>query len=316
MALRELHLFAGAGGGILGGLLLSHVPVCAVELEAYPRNVLLQRQRDGLLPWFPVWDDVCTFDGNPWRGRVDVIAGGFPCTDISSAGKGVGIEGKHSGLWSEFARIIGEVRPRFVFIENSPLLVSRGLDVVSSDLHRLGFDAEWGCVSAADCGAPHLRKRAWILAHANQGRPYTRGSESCEQAFQGKPDHASGCGADVADTTGRGLQRGGEALTVHGIAGGVGDGEPARSGAGVDQIPNPDHTGLEEWDGGTRAARSCTPPVFSDWWATEPPVGRLANGIPGRVDQLKALGNAQVPVVACLAWEVLMGRIQEREGVA
>ena len=165
--LRELHLFAGAGGGILGGLLLGHVPVCAVELESYPRSVLLQRQRDGLLPWFPVWDDVCTFDGNPWRGRVDLIAGGFPCQDISSAGKGAGIEGERSGLWSEFARIVGEVRPRFVFVENSPMLTSRGLGRVLGDLASLGFDAEWCVLGAADAGAPHLRERIWILAHAN-----------------------------------------------------------------------------------------------------------------------------------------------------
>lgn len=79
---RELHLFAGAGGGVLGGILCGHVPVCAVELEEYPRAVLLQRQRDGILPWFPVWDDARTFDGRPWRGHVDIIAGGFPCQTL------------------------------------------------------------------------------------------------------------------------------------------------------------------------------------------------------------------------------------------
>jgi DNA (cytosine-5)-methyltransferase 1 len=80
--MNELHLFAGAGGGILGGILLGHTTVCAVEIEPYPRRVLLQRQRDGILPKFPIWDDVTTFDGTPWRGTVDVICGGFPCQDI------------------------------------------------------------------------------------------------------------------------------------------------------------------------------------------------------------------------------------------
>ena len=108
MALRELALFAGAGGGILGGHLLGWRTVAAVEIEDYPRAVLLQRQADGILPRFPVWDDVCTFNGKPWRGKVDVISGGFPCQDISAAGKGAGISGERSGLWSEFARIIGE----------------------------------------------------------------------------------------------------------------------------------------------------------------------------------------------------------------
>jgi DNA (cytosine-5)-methyltransferase 1 len=166
--LRELHLFAGAGGGILGGMLLGHTCVCAVELEPYCRRVLLQRQRDGILPRFPIWDDVRTFDGKPWRGRVDVVCGGFPCQDISTAGKGAGIDGEQSGLWSEFARIIGEVRPRFVFVENSPALASRGLGRVLGDLSALGFDAEWGVVSAAAAGFPHQRQRIWILADSER----------------------------------------------------------------------------------------------------------------------------------------------------
>lgn len=168
--MRELHLFAGAGGGILGGVLLGHTPVCAVELEKYPRAVLLQRQRDGILPWFPIWDDVCTFDGTPWRGRVDVICGGFPCQDISSAGKGAGITGARSGLWSEFARIIREVGPRYVFVENSPNLTSRGLHVVLGDLAELGFDAEWCVLGADDAGYHHVRKRFWLLADSKRSR--------------------------------------------------------------------------------------------------------------------------------------------------
>ena len=117
---NELALFAGAGGGILGSELLGFRTVCAVELEPYPASVLLARQNDGLLPPFPVWDDVRTFDGRPWRGLVDVVSGGFPCQDISVSGKRKGLEGTRSGLWSEMARIICEVRPRFAFVENSP----------------------------------------------------------------------------------------------------------------------------------------------------------------------------------------------------
>jgi DNA (cytosine-5)-methyltransferase 1 len=160
----ELALFAGAGGGILGGMLHGWRTVCAVEIEDYPRRVLLQRQADGILPRFPIWDDVCTFDGKPWRGKVDVISGGFPCQDISAAGKGAGIEGSRSGLWKEMARIIGEVRPRYVFVENSPLLISRGLTTVLSDLAQMGYDSQWGIISASDCGAPHKRDRVWVVA--------------------------------------------------------------------------------------------------------------------------------------------------------
>ncbi len=166
-SLRELALFAGAGGGILGGKLLGWNTVCAVELNPYAASVLVARQNDGILPPFPIWDDVSNFDGTAWRGLVDVVSGGFPCQDISCAGKGAGITGERSGLWKEFARIIGEVRPRYAFIENSPMLVNRGLDVVLSDLAALGYDAEWGVLSAADVGAIHQRERLWILATDN-----------------------------------------------------------------------------------------------------------------------------------------------------
>jgi len=174
--MNELALFAGAGGGILGGKLLGWRTVCAVEWEHYPACVLAARQNDGLLESFPIWDDVQTFDGKPWRGIVDVVSGGFPCQDISQAGKGVGIGGERSGMWSEMARIISEVRPKYTFIENSPMLVNRGLGTVLADLAKLGFDAEWGVLGAADVGAKHQRDRVWIVArqreffsHANNG---------------------------------------------------------------------------------------------------------------------------------------------------
>jgi len=173
--MNELALFAGAGGGILGGHLLGWRTVAAVEIEDYPRRVLLQRQADGILPRFPIWDDVCTFDGKPWRGKVDVISGGFPCQDISSIGKGAGIEGKKSGLWGEFARIIREVRPRFAWVENSPMLTSRGLGVVLGDLAQLGYDAEWGVLGAHHAGLGHFRNRIWICA-TSMSNPEVRSS--------------------------------------------------------------------------------------------------------------------------------------------
>ena len=162
--LNELALFAGAGGGILGGKLLGWRTVCAVEWESYPASVLLARQNDGILPPFPIWDDIQTFDGNSWRGIVDVVSGGFPCQDISAAGKGAGIDGERSGMWKEMARVICEVRPKFVFVENSPMLTHRGIDRVLADLANMGFDAEWGVLGASDIGAKHHRKRIWIVA--------------------------------------------------------------------------------------------------------------------------------------------------------
>ena len=162
--LRTLHLFAGGGGGIYADLLLGHRPVCAVEINADCQRVMADRQAAGVFPWFPIFDDVQTFDGKPWAGVVDAVCGGFPCTDISAAGKGAGIDGEKSGLWKEMARVIGEIRPRHVFVENSPMLVVRGLGRVLGDLSSMGYDAAWGIVSAAEVGAAQLRERCWILA--------------------------------------------------------------------------------------------------------------------------------------------------------
>lgn len=198
--MRELALFAGAGGGILGGKLLGWRTVCAVEVDAYARRVLLARQRDGMLSRFPVWDDVRTFDGRGWAGQIDVVSGGFPCQDISSAGRGAGIQGAKSGLWQEMARIVRQVRPDFVFVENSPILTTRGIHVVLGDLAAMGFDARWGVLGARHAGAPHLRKRIWILAYAQEhgrregrpGRPDTGGTREPEQSLQAVHDPLRG----------------------------------------------------------------------------------------------------------------------------
>src|SRR5574337_1651975 len=191
--LRELALFAGAGGGILGGHLLGWRTVCAVERDSYAASVLVARQNDGFLAPFPIWSDVASFDGRPWRGLVDVVSGGFPCQDISAAGKGAGIDGERSGLWREMARIVGEVRPRYVFVEHSPLLVGRGLVRVLADLAEMGFDATWGVVGAADVGAPHQRDRLWIVANANGLRELQ--PSPCERD---KRDGACHCGEALA----------------------------------------------------------------------------------------------------------------------
>jgi DNA (cytosine-5)-methyltransferase 1 len=154
----------------LGGMLLGHTCVCAVEIEPYCRKVLLQRQRDGILPKFPIWDDVRTFDGKPWRGLVDVVCGGFPCQDISSANTNSprGIDGERSGMWTEMARLVREIRPSRVFVENSPMLTLRGLGRVLGDLATMGYDAKWGVLGANDAGAPHRRERIWIAANSKQ----------------------------------------------------------------------------------------------------------------------------------------------------
>ena len=303
--MNELALFAGAGGGILGGHLLGWRTVCAVEWEPYPASVLLARQNDGLLPPFPVWDDVRTFDGRPWRGIVDVVSGGFPCQDISAAGKGAGIDGERSGLWGEMARIIGEVRPRYVFVENSPLLVGRGLVRVLADLAEMGFDARWGVVGADDVGAPHRRERCWIVAHTN-GRNAERGQSQRPgihgaEGSQGADHHAGGSGeesAHVAHATGDGRQQG--RTEPERREGGF---APFLGGASVPHADRNQHQGAPHARSGQRKGTGSSI-IWGDW-ATEPDVGRVAHGVAARVDRLKALGNGQVPQCAAEAWRIL-----------
>jgi DNA (cytosine-5)-methyltransferase 1 len=307
-AVNELALFAGAGGGILGGTLLGWRTVCAVEFDPYARDVLVARQNDGCLPPFPIWDDVRTFDGRPWRGVVDVVSGGFPCQDISAAGKGAGIGGARSGLWREMARIVGEVRPRFVWVENSPMLVGRGLGLVLLDLAAMGFSARWGVVGACDAGAPHQRKRIWILAHSEGGGCVGQGglrgeSRQCHQEEVGREvQHQSGNNGSselVADT----LRERSEAGAANpprreeGDSAKPLDGCDLRHAAGAG-LPH----GATEPMGKPEAD---TQPERSDWWATEPDVGRVAHGVAARVDRLRCIGNGQVPGVAAMAWRIL-----------
>jgi DNA (cytosine-5)-methyltransferase 1 len=159
--MNELHLFAGAGGGILAGQLLGHRCVCAVESEPYAQAVLVARQNDGSLPPFPIWDDVRTFDGLPWRGRVDIVSGGFPCQAYSSAARGKNVA---DDLWPEMRRIVADVAPRYVFAENTQ---RRAIDRAADDLEAMGYRVRAIPLSASDMGADHIRKRYWLLAHTD-----------------------------------------------------------------------------------------------------------------------------------------------------
>lgn len=196
--MNELALFAGAGGGILAGELLGDRTVCAVERDGFAAAVLAQRQNDGLLPVFPIWSDVRNFDGRPWRGVAECVSGGFPCQDISSAGNRAGIDGERSGLWREFARVVREVEPRCVRVENSADLTSRGLGVVLRDLAALGFDARWDVFSAADLGAHHLRERIWIVATHPDRQRESQPTVSGEEVGV-RPGHGNRPAADAHD---------------------------------------------------------------------------------------------------------------------
>lgn len=278
--MNELALFAGAGGGILGGHLLGWRTVCAVEIEDYPRRVLLARQRDGILPRFPIWDDIKTFDGTPWRGRVDVVSGGFPCQDISAAGKGAGIRGERSGMWAEMARVVSEIQPRYVFVENSPMLTSRGLGVVLGDLSTMGYDARWGVLGAHHGADPHKRDRIWIMAKKLQRNGSKDNARELPQSKPISQSRNNGRKVDVADTFSKRLERfsrDGKKFNKSGRD----KTKPVRSTASKDLSSRP------------------------NWWSSEPELGRVANGVACRVDRLKAIGNGQVPAVAALAWQLL-----------
>lgn len=293
--MNELALFAGGGGPVWASALLGHRVVCAVEIEAFQRSVLLARQRDGVFPVFPVWDDIRTFDGKPWCGAVDLVSGGFPCTDISLAGKGAGIDGEKSGLWREMARVIREVQPRFVFVENVRALVSRGLDRVLGDLADLGFDAEWDCFRASDVGAPHKRERLFILAY----RPSPR-RERPQDARTGGHGAGKVCGEQQ------------QAQTLQRVV--LDDSDRQRceeqrvSIAGGTELAGPECPGF--------------PPRPNDahGWAEyiakggpQPAVCRSADGLADRGKRLATLGNGWVPQAAALAFRVLYQRMMLRD---
>jgi len=329
--LNELALFAGAGGGILGGQLLGWRTVCAVEWEPYAACVLAARQNDGLLPPFPIWDDVQTFDGRHWRGVAQVISGGFPCQDISIAGNGDGLDGERSGMWREMARIIREVGPEYVFVENSPMLVSRGLGTVLGDLSSMGFDAKWGIVGAKDVGANHQRDRIWIVAHSNSNGWTTRKkarslgapvSEQQEGQINSLNSERASCLSsteiNVSDSQCLGWQEGSSergASQDKESPSDTGDcsspiGERELSDSMCDRLQGSGAVRTTEGSIGLRCRKGRYEEQNlygsdSTWWAVEPDLGRVAHGVDARVDRLKAIGNGQVPLCAATAWGLL-----------
>jgi len=313
------ELFAGIGGFSLGLERAGMTCKWQVEIEPYARAVLKKHW-----PEVPKHDDVRTFPPQGDYG-VDLICGGFPCQDISVAGKGAGLAGARSGLWYEYARIIGELRPRYVIVENVAALLARGMGTVLGDLSSLGYDAEWHVIPASAVGAPHRRERVWIVgvrsrlgaeAHAPRSHANRLGSHRAEVNVVGgvelrdeQDGFAGSLGEDVPDAIGIG-----DALRWNGAAGSAavagrrlhaGGGQCNRgtrcagqAGQGACDVADADHEsepgspvndvawrGLPELAGGNR------------WWLAEPDVGRVAHGVPARVDRLRCLGNAVVPQI-------------------
>ncbi len=276
--MKTMHLFAGAGGGLLCDLILGHEPIVAVEWDTYCCRVLRERAADGWFPSLHVWEgDVRLFDPSEYAGRVEVVHAGFPCTDISRAGNQAGVgEGTRSGLYREVLRIADIVRPRYLFMENvAAILANEFLGTVLGDLAARGYDARWTCVPASAAGAPHYRDRWWCLAErtdANGERELQPEGREPEQR-----GWAGDMGEDVADSVFLGQQ-----------------GE------------QPGSLDAKEWaQSGERQAGSCGNGI--GWWTVEPGIRRVVDGIPDRAHRIKALGNAQVPLQAALAWMILGG---------
>jgi len=234
-----LDLFSGIGGiSIALSEWVETVAYC--EADRYAQGVLLSRMQDGSLDTAPIWDDVRTLRGS-MLPKIDIIFGGFPCQDISSVGVKKGLEGERSGLFFEIIRLVKEIEPCFVFLENVPAIRTRGLFEVVSAFTEIGHDCRWTCITAASVGAPHKRERWFLLAHATSKglQRYTR--DEVESEREGRNNSSNGSLQDAKT------------------------------------------------------------------WDAEPNVGRVANGIQNRVDRIKCLGNAVVPLQVKEAFERLAG---------
>jgi DNA (cytosine-5)-methyltransferase 1 len=315
--MRVLDLFSGIGGFSLGLERTGGFKTVAFcEIEEFPRRVLASHW-----PGVPIYDDVrelsrarLAADG---LADVDVICGGFPCQDISFAGRRAGLEGARSGLWGEYQRLVGELRPRFVIVENVPGLLSLGMGTVCGDLAALGYDAVWDCIPASAVGAPHRRDRVWIIAHAEchelrQQPGRGSGTGRAGAAFPGE----HGAAQPVADTDFQGLEErrgltgddGAECETAVGGRASMADSQSTRRGEGC-RILNGMH-GAQS--GGRPRQSGGSDHDFAGWWQSEPDVGRVAHGVPARVDRLKGLGNAVVPQIP----ELIGRAILAAEGLA
>jgi site-specific DNA-cytosine methylase len=291
--LRVLDLFSGIGGFSLGlGRTGGFKTVAFCEIESFPRKVLAKHW-----PEVPCYHDVreLTADRLAADGiGIDVICGGFPCQDISVAGAGAGLAGERSGLWSEFARLIGELQPKYAIVENVSALLSRGLANVLGDLAALGYDAEWHCIPASAVGATHRRDRIWIVAYANRSE-WREDFAPCRsvQRENGLPQGQEGSGGFssnsqvVADASGNGWSEGrkdGNAL----CAGESGDGLSQLGGIGS-AMADASRSGLSN-SLARRLQQELALSSCNSWWLVEPDAGRSFDGFPNWLERCVGRG--------------------------
>lgn len=298
-ALTVGSLFSGIGGFDLGFERAGYEIRWQVEIDPWARAVLAKHW-----PHVVRHNDVREVGAHNLE-PVDVIVGGFPCQDVSLAGKGAGLDGARSGLWSEYARLVRELRPRYVVVENVAALLVRGFDRVLGDLAACGYDAEWDCLPAAAVGAPHRRDRLWLVAYpARGGQPVVRDVVSATGG-RAETGLAPSSREDVANAHGRRCAWGGQSEPAgeQGARGRVTDGRSAVRQQHDTTAADADSQ-RERLEGVIFAGPAARPVDRSSlrrdsgWWEVEPPVGRVVDGLPGRVDRIRGLGNAIVPQIA------------------
>lgn len=317
--MNSLHLFSGIGGGILADKILGNDIIGAVEIERYCVEVLKQHQKEGLLEQFPIFNDVRTFKGTEIERKINLVCGGFPCQDISTVGSGIGIAGSKSGLFMELVRICDSIKPEYIFLENSPAICARGLDKVLYEIAVLGYNAEWSTLSAFECGALHHRNRWWCLCKRND---IERDSELLPKKILSKLNERfkvlgaeivgykdSTCNSDEIQVERTGIEEGPKKETdnngkENAVEGDCSNGEML----GFNSVCNGEEYSKAIEEGVNRFSGISVSDERTGLWEIEPSVGRVAHGVPQRVDRIKGLGNAQVPIVAALAFYLLMRR--------
>jgi DNA (cytosine-5)-methyltransferase 1 len=294
--MNVLDLFSGIGGFSLGLERAGFHTVAFCEVEPFCQAVLRKHW-----PHVPIYPDVRELTADRLRAdgiSVDVICGGFPCQDISIAGERAGIEAERSGLWSEFARLIGELRPRYAIVENVSNLLAgpseqpgQWFGVILGDLATLGYDAEWHCIPASAVGAPHDRDRVWVVANTQRKRTTTRAPR---KGGQGRLQNEDGVHQKRTIES----RVGGDAHIVANCG----------SAGGARLVTSADISAAGPWGLRSQADLqhvSDAPFEPGDSWP-QPLVRRVDDGVPDRVDRLHALGNAVVPQIPEIIGRAIM----------
>jgi DNA (cytosine-5)-methyltransferase 1 len=294
-------LFAGIGGFDLGFERAGMSCKWQVEIDNYATQVLAKH-------WPKVYREKdirhCGKHNLQW---VDVICGGFPCQDISYAGLGAGLDAERSGLFFEAVRVVSELRPRAVVLENVAALLTRGLDRVLGTLAEIGFDAEWHCIPAAAVGAPHIRDRVFVIGFVNRD---TNSNDAGSVNEVSERTNAESSGSSILANP-KGFSR---------RSGFCKDERKGQPKAGIRIEPSNDggnvsYTNVQGLEKRQRQDPSRTSTINrskserSQWWSVEPAVGRVAYGVPNRVHRLRGLGNAVVPQVAELVGNMVMEKL-------